>query len=250
MITSFEAKLKLPQDFNLNVNMASNFHGIIMELTESAFAEKMHAEAMRPYSQYLYKNAEDQWVWRVNTLNEYAKENIIDRLVNVDSILMKHKNVEINILSHELYQTSFDELFKNDYINGKKSKYVSIRFETPTAFKSDGRYVNYPNLRLIMNSLINKYDSNSEMTDISDEDFINELMSRLEIVEYNLRSRFFYLEGIRIPAFAGKIKIKINSNQNLIGLVNMLFDFAQYSGVGIKTALGMGAVRVINENKV
>lgn len=40
----------------------------------------------------------------------------------------------------------------------------------------------------------------------------------------------------------GKITIKIRGTQTMTNFANMLFKFGNYSGVGIKTSIGMGAI--------
>lgn len=35
----------------------------------------------------------------------------------------------------------------------------------------------------------------------------------------------------------------------MANFVNMLFEFGEYSGVGIKTSLGMGYMKIINEGE-
>ena len=68
-----------------------------------------------------------------------------------------------------------------------------------------------------------------------------------QIVRYDLKSVSFSLEGVRIPAFVGKITIKINGTKTMADFANMLVEFGTYSGVGIKTALGMGCIRQLKE---
>ena len=72
------------------------------------------------------------------------------------------------------------------------------------------------------------------------------LISSSNISRYELKSTLFSLEGTKIPAFIGKMTLKINGSQTLCSFVNMLFTFAEYSGIGIKTGLGMGAIRLLN----
>ena len=54
----------------------------------------------------------------------------------------------------------------------------------------------------------------------------------------------FHLEGIKIPSFVGNITLKINGTRQFVNLINMLCEFGVYSGVGIKTAIGMGSIGV------
>jgi CRISPR/Cas system endoribonuclease Cas6 (RAMP superfamily) len=42
----------------------------------------------------------------------------------------------------------------------------------------------------------------------------------------------------------GKITLVVNGPDQLARLAGAMLSFAEYSGVGIKTALGMGGVRI------
>ena len=246
MITCLRINLDIKEEMKFNVNKASLFHGYLMEQVNEKFAEEMHISKLRPYSLYLTKE-NGQWYWVVNTLNKYGYENIIEILSLKKEIELKHGDLKIKIKDKNVRYTSFDEIFKNNYFKDNISHYISIEFITPTAFKSDGKYINYPTTQLLFSSLINKYDTSSTTTNIYDEQLIKELLNNVEISKYNLRSSYFHLEGIKIPAFLGKIEIKISGNKNLVSFANMLFNFGEYSGVGIKNAIGMGGIKILEK---
>jgi CRISPR-associated endoribonuclease Cas6 len=118
---------------------------------------------------------------------------------------------------------------------------------TPCAFKSRGKYVLMPTLKLIYQSLMNKFDSNAVDFSIKSDEVLEQLETYSEIVGYNLRSTHFHLEGVRIPSFVGRIGIKVHGPQPLVNLVHFMLAFGEYSGVGIKCALGMGGIRIIKK---
>lgn len=47
---------------------------------------------------------------------------------------------------------------------------------------------------------------------------------------------------MKIPAFIGEVIINVRGPQQLSNLANMLIEFGTYSGVGIKTGMGMGGI--------
>ncbi len=226
----------------LNCNMSSLFHGWLMENVSPEFAGNMHESTLRPYSHHLeYQNK--QWYWVVNTLNNSAADNILPVLSRAKSIRLKHNDTEISLSEQSGNSLSYDMLFERHYLSDSSPRIIPIFFSSPTSFKSGGKYINYPTVRLVFQSLINKYDSCSENTALYDENFFSELLSCTEIIGYNLKSTFFCLEGVKIPSFIGWIKIRTNGSKSMTSLVNMLAEFAKYSGIGIKCSLGMGGVR-------
>ena len=47
---------------------------------------------------------------------------------------------------------------------------------------------------------------------------------------------------MKIPSFIGNIDIYIRGPQTMTNLVNLLISFAKFSGIGIKTSIGMGGI--------
>jgi CRISPR-associated endoribonuclease Cas6 len=116
---------------------------------------------------------------------------------------------------------------------------------TPTSFKSGGEYLIYPTVRLLFQSLIKKYDAVSEATEIYTPEVLRDLEENIAVIGYRLRSTFFGVEGVKVPAFVGELTIKIGGPQQLVNLAYMLLRFGTFSGAGIKTAMGMGGLELV-----
>ena len=244
MIRQLTMELKSTQ---LNRNMASILQGVIMENVSGQFAEKSHISGIRNYSQYIRQDKDGRWFWTINTLDDESEE-IISSISKLNEIKLEHKDMVIPLENTAFLETSFDELFERYYYTEEKlSNYVDIRFITPASFKSDGKYVNIPSVRLIVSSLMSKYDAISTETTLNGAATLDEITQRIEISKYNLKSCQFQLEGIRIPAFIGNVVLHVKGNTNLVSMINMLADFGQYSGIGIKSAIGMGAIKYNDE---
>ncbi len=244
MLAKLELKLKC--DGALNYQMSSLFHGVLMEMLSEGYAEYLHLSKLHPYTQHLEFRA-DEWYWIVCCLNKTAVQKIIyDTLMPLTSIDIKKKKLKVDIVEKGYAEVTYKALTEEFY-EKDSSHYIKIHFTSPTAFKQNGRYVFYPQLRCIFQSLMNKYDSATGEGAMVDEETLDQLCEKSQIVQYDLKSTTFFLEGIRIPAFIGKITIKIHHSQTLANFANMLFEFGEYSGVGIKAALGMGNIKLIRE---
>ena len=75
-----------------------------------------------------------------------------------------------------------------------------------------------------------------------DEETLEELCKSSEIVKYRLQTIPFPLEKINITGFVGKIGIKIKGSETLARYIRLLFRFGEFTGVGIKTGIGMGGI--------
>ena len=79
---------------------------------------------------------------------------------------------------------------------------------------------------------------------LNDEDAFQVLLSGVHIVDYQLRTSRVSLKGVKIPGFVGSCILDAKLPLPLLELWNTLLLFADYSGIGIKTGLGMGGVHV------
>ena len=232
-------------DIKLNYNISSLLHGALFEKIDSEYSEILHRSTIKPFSQYCEFDG-NSIIWTINSLNEEVSNRINKKLLHNkdETVFIKHKNLNLKIIDKELLETSYDEIL-DEYYFKDRSRFINVQFFTPTAFKSQGNFVFFPELRHIYQSLMNKYDYCSEDSTIGNEEVLDHLVSNSVMTRYNLRSTYFHLEGIKIPSFLGWITIKINGPQALVNLANTLFAFGEYSGVGVKTALGMGGLRLI-----
>ena len=79
---------------------------------------------------------------------------------------------------------------------------------------------------------------------LSDDEVLEQIISRTRIARYRLQSGSFALEGARVQGYTGHVDLSIQGPDSLIRLANVLYCFAPWCGVGIKTALGMGGCRI------
>ena len=89
---------------------------------------------------------------------EEAKIQIIEPLMKMDQFYMKHRELRLKVCERNLKEISYDTLIENYYFE-EQPRNITIKFCSPTAFKSQGNYIFMPTVRLIFQSLIHKYDT-------------------------------------------------------------------------------------------
>ena len=246
MLGKLELKIKAQE--KLGYQMSSLFHGALMELLPADYADYMHVSQLHPYTQHL-EYREGEWYWVICCLNKEAVKIIIqDTLWNITSIKIKNRDLTVQITQKNYSEIAYQELM-NHFYEKDYSPFIQIHFLTPTAFKKQGKYLFYPDIRCIFQSLMNKYDSAARNEKMVDMDTLEQLTENAQIVRYDLKSVSFSLEGVKIPAFLGEVVVKMNGTRTISNFANMLFEFGEYSGVGIKTALGMGCMKILNEGR-
>ncbi|QSQ08591.1 CRISPR-associated endoribonuclease Cas6 [Koleobacter methoxysyntrophicus] len=232
----------------LNTNMSTMFHGLLMEFADSEYAGLMHRQGLKPYSQYICRGKnKKEWHWHIKTLTDEAFNKLAAPLFHgtADCLELKKKNIALKIKKKELGERlTVEDLVQKFYINGNANRRIKIRFITPCAFKTSGRYEFFPHIPLIYQSLMNKFDCFSESVSVKDNDALRHLCENTRITDYRLKSSRFNLEGIKIPSFLGEIIFRIEGPETLVNLANLLIYYGLWAGLGIKTTLGMGGIDV------
>ena len=247
MITKLQLNLSYKYKEKLTYQISSSMQGILMELISTDYASKLHADGLKPYHQYVSEMTENTFTWTVCTLDQEAKEEIIDPLMKQKIFQLKHKDIELAVLEQNLSVKSYEALIQEYYFQDQ-SRDIHFRFLSPASFKSQGHYVILPDVKLIFQSLMNKYDTFSTETKVGDELVLDHIENYCFIKRYDLKSVRFALEGTGVNGFIGELTIHINGPQQLVNLCNMIAAFGEYSGVGIKCAMGMGALKIIKRN--
>lgn len=243
-MNTLKIKIKVPEGEKMNWSNAGLFHGFLMEKIDTEYADKLHENGLKPYRQSVI-GSKDEAIWTISTLNDEATDKIITPLLQNDlkTIEIKKKESTYNIVEKELIQLPIDSLISKYYFSDCPH-IVKIKFLTPTAFKSYNKYVFYPDISLIYKSLMRKFDAFSDQLKVENDEILEQLISRSEIIGYNLKSTAFSLEGIKIPSFFGSVTLKIHGPQPLVNLATVLLRFGEFSGVGIKSAIGMGMIEL------
>ncbi|MDD3185225.1 MAG: CRISPR-associated endoribonuclease Cas6 [Anaerostipes sp.] len=247
MLIKLVMKLQYNREEKLSYQISSVMHGILMEHVSYEFGEELHLNGVKPFSQYITNMKEDSFQWNICTMTENAKKEIIDSLCKKKEFYMKHKDLKLEVMDVSMTSIGYEELTEKYYFK-EQPRYIDLQFLTPTAFKSNGCYVFFPSVRHIFQSLMNKYDTFSLESSIGSQEVLEHLEKYVQVNKYQLKSVRFSLEGVRIPAFIGSFTLKVNGPQQLVNLANMLIAFGEFSGVGIKSTLGMGAI--INRERV
>ena len=233
-----EIPLTLPQGENLHECIGSCLHGVLMEIVDNNIADLLHSQGLRPYIQSLIYD-KYQPIWRLGVLMPEIEDAIFDGILKNKNIFIKNRGFSITLGTPLIRRSESYNKLINEISNAPVPNGARFDFLTTTSFKSNNNYLIWPDLRLIWQSIIKKWNTFSYQS--LEDGMAFALVQFTEIQEYDLRSKHFSVSGHQIPGFYGKIKISFKGNQQANSLLGMLTKFATFSGVGIKNALGMGA---------
>jgi len=226
--------------------VSSVMHGLLMESIDSCYADQLHAQGLHPYSQYV-DNIDGHNIWTLDLLDDESYERIALPIMSLSSADIRNKNDVITFGKADVRSLSYDELLSSNRTSSRSSDTLKMDFLTPTAFKSGGRYSILPTLRQIVLSISKRFDSAFGIEGNDYSELEDAVLREMTVSHFKLESTSFSVDGASIPSFKGSIEFRITGEDNFRSYICMLGDFAQYSGVGIKTALGMG--RVITQKK-
>lgn len=250
MIAQLKMELSTQSGQILHYNHTSLLHGVIMQTITTQYAQVLHTLDVLPYAQSLeIENGNAFWV--VTTLTEQARIEILD-LLRADAFshfTLTHHQMPVTIVSKTYSELSYPQLLDRFYVQEQNERYLRLQFTTCTSFKSQGQYCIFPDMRLILQSLLQKFNANCPCYTLQEDHLLEDLTAACEIIGYTLHSNKFSLERTKIPAFLGEVLVKIDGNSTMLSLINMLLHFGAYSGVGVKTALGMGHVHILTKNQ-
>ena len=79
---------------------------------------------------------------------------------------------------------------------------------------------------------------------LDDADAFAAMLTGLHIVDYRLQTLRYPMKQTKIPCFAGRFVLEARLPAPLMEVFKTLCCFAPYAGLGVKTALGMGGIRI------
>lgn len=240
MITHYKITLLPERDTRIFPEWGYHLYSSLLSLAPHSFGERMHSDGITPVSSCITVQ-DKQVIWYVNLLGADIETVLSPIIEQQERYRLRRENQSLQVSTMQIeHIDSADTLLRLP-----EHRTMKLRFLTPTAFKSDGNYVNLPSVPLIMCNLLNKWNGCfAEECPIEDEDGggIQAIANGLRIAEYRLSSCDYLLKGQPIPGFTGELMLKCRLNGFHLTMANLLLHFAPYAGVGIKTALGMGGV--------
>ena len=237
MIVQYKLRLSLPDDSLIPSFWAYRLYAWLLDQIPDESARQFHNQEQHALTQYL----DHDHIWTVNLFGEEAITCFGSVLESVDQIAL-HADT-LSVLERHFQPVGEPEDFLR---RGREtaSRKTILQFVSPAAFKQAGRYAIFPQEDLLLQSLLMKWNEACSNYSLQDADLLAEMKKGIHIVDYNLRTGRFQLKNTAIPCFYGKIFVETRLPVVLQEIWNALLCFAPYSGIGIKTTLGMGGVRV------
>lgn len=238
-------------DKSVDFHRGPQLQGVMFSHLNTEYADWLHEQQIHPYSQYGYETRDGISEWVINVLNDEAYNYIIVPLLDSGFKQFRFHGTDrnIDILSRTICSEDTDSIWNKCQKLSEKDV-ITIEFLSPTAFKQAGKYVIVPDLRLIYQSLVMRYAPMSDEPEQYNAELVNTLVDNSHIVDYRMHTANIHIGKPFITGFVGRLSIRVNGIGDLRTLARFLFRFGEYSGVGIKVGMGMGALRVVKSRSV
>ncbi|HZK21097.1 MAG TPA: CRISPR system precrRNA processing endoribonuclease RAMP protein Cas6 [Oscillospiraceae bacterium] len=215
-------KFNINYDGRFSYSWGYSLYSSFLEQMNEKAAEEIHEDTF--FNQYLTPT---HWVINSNTDIDFSSKYDLE----------KYKTT-IHLSNKEILEVSEQALSDKYLVNEALQKNVRLFFQTPTTFKQNNAYVLFPSEHLIMQSLTNKWNSWAKVFFL--EDMVWDCCS---ISKYNLRTINYNLKNTKIKGFVGYVDLFFWGTESINRLGNLICSFSEYSGIGIKSALGMGGCK-------
>lgn len=132
-------------------------------------------------------------------------------------------------------------------VNTTPSTHIKLEFLSPTAFSMGKRDFNlFPEPKLVWGSLAAKWNKFAPVELKVNKALLgNFVENNVFPIDYDILTNTLYYVGAIQKGFIGTCGYIIKNNNYLANQVAALTEFARYSGVGYKTTMGMGQVRLV-----
>ncbi|MHB1453895.1 MAG: CRISPR system precrRNA processing endoribonuclease RAMP protein Cas6 [Saccharofermentanales bacterium] len=229
-----------------NVFWAYNFYSALLHKLNKEFVDALHDTGLKPVSQYLsFPQGCDVFHWIVNIIGEEANACILPFFCENSEFYIENHSVTMRAEKAETVMSFSQKEFTSKYLaDDPVKRFLNITTMTPASFKSNDNYMIFPSAEHVIKSAIQKWNAYSTEVIIDDPEAVEQMIQNTIITSYKLKSFQYHLKGIQIPSFFGEFTLKVSGPEPLVRLVNLLVNYTEFSGIGIKCALGMGGVKI------
>jgi CRISPR-associated endoribonuclease Cas6 len=245
MINKYEIKLECQSKESPNCFWGYNLYGALMQKLTPDTVDYLHVSGMSPLSQYITIDKTGNIItWHVTVVGD-INQQIEDVLYLTKEYHLERHDAFIKVSDYAKVSEISKLDFAKMYLHEKPfSRRIRINTFTPVSFKSDGEYALFPSVEHIYKSAVQKWNAFNRNVTVEDDTTLKQLIESTQIVSYRLNSFYYQIKGVKIPSFYGEMTLFIKGPEALVRLANLLLNYLNFSGLGIKCALGMGGIKI------
>ncbi len=229
-------------------------HGVFFSLIDRKLGEELHKPSrIKPFVlgiPKLFRSEES--VERIFLRISFLEDTLFPKFLS-SLLLHEGKDIFINdIKLKKLKKPFIDErwikTYETLYKDSSTEKTIVFDFITPTSFKRGKKDYPLPDPKLIFKGLIRKWLFFSDIR--IDTDLRKVIEEDIEVMGAWIRTKKIALSEGKITGFTGRVVLYINNNnKEILKWINTLAKFSEFAGVGRKTTMGFGMVKLANSTE-
>jgi CRISPR-associated endoribonuclease Cas6 len=124
-------------------------------------------------------------------------------------------------------------------------KRFDLKFMTPTSFSQSRIHLPLPVPALMFRSWLERWNHFAPVY-LGGDELIGYLSETVAVTRHNIQTRAVIIHKGRVTGFTGSVSLQILSAADplIANVTNLLVEYAQFSGTGMKTRLGMGQTQL------
>ena len=180
-------------------------------------------------------------------LTETSSKAIAD--LNLSNSL-EFLGAKFNVINREDRITSYEKLYTDLVAEEPEPiRQFSLNFVTPTSFSSQGSHLPLPIPNLMFRSWLEKWNHFASIY-LGGDELVNYLSQAVKFRRHRLQTRNFQVHRGYVTGFTGSVVLQLPFRVEplLANVTDLLVNYAEFSGTGMKTRLGMGQTLVNTNN--
>jgi CRISPR-associated endoribonuclease Cas6 len=226
---------------------------------DPTLADSLHTgQGRRPYTVSAPRGSDgDRWL-RITSVDADLSAVLTDAVLPELRGPLRLAGSELTVTGFEIEkhpwagQSAFETLARCAFDAAEPPSHLNLEFATPTAFHRDGLTIPLPLPALVYGGLIHTWNLFSPLPlPVPLLDFVERSVGiarhRLatRMVQFGNSERHIGFTGAASFVLLGRTNLPMSEYRQRAQALDLLTRFAFYTGVGVRTAVGMGQVRPI-----
>lgn len=239
----------LPRSYNLE--LVKQLHNILeIEIGNEKIPSTNYSGILGYYStdkDFLTFYPHEFYQLSLSGLNETSAKSIYNSQL---SEKLEFLGAEFSIINREDKITSYEEQYTNLVANEPEPiRKFEIKFITPTAFSQGRANLPLPIPTLMFRSWLERWNHFAPVY-LGSNDLIAYLNEAILLKHHKIQTRGWQLQKGYVNGFTGDVILQVfnRTDELLANVARLLVNYAEFSGTGMKTRLGMGQTLFQNIN--
>jgi len=218
-------------------SLAVKIHAYLMNTIDQELAAEFHKQELRPYGLFTYEH-KNAVIFRFSALNDTALP-LYTLCLNIKKIKIFGIENDIKVIR----TIPYPELTIDEIKHAPVPRVFGLLFASPATYRQGNKYRDTYSAPQLLYSVADKLRINEGISIPNQAiDLCEEI---LQMDSYRFSSETYLVKkGNIIPGFIGEAKFRLTGTERQNKSIMLLLRYACYSGLGAKTALGMGGVLI------